>query len=471
VSTKKQPILKHWFTTGSVAFVASCGCSLPFTQNLAQSALIGLATMPGVAASRILSYRQRHQQINRQLERGKLRLNELQHRGEILNKQLDIRRKDYHAIEIQVAQLHSLAANLNGRIQIDRQQQQHLEQQLASLTLYCQEQQSFAMKLDRKIQDKQARLLEVETNFNTLKRESTQLQAEKIQLINTNDRAKISLKNIQSEIDRCFSAKQELEQQVRSLQSQQQLAGGSFDESIDTHQQIHQQQQLVLQELDLAIVERQNTHGNLIVEIARLEQVIAQKMAESIDREQQLIDTLQNISARELQSSSIESEVQAKQTQLDELLAEISNGHNEIEICNRDLKMTQVELSSKQAELDNLEFRIHAKLRSIDDIDLDLEKDLQTLEPQPPTISRNIESIDLAAAWHEKFIDNPHLPILQHIEKHGTITEAEASSKLGNARSVRQFANKLEEYTQDLPFSIRVESSPKGNRYLKETQN
>ena len=49
--------------------------------------------------------------------------------------------------------------------------------------------------------------------------------------------------------------------------------------------------------------------------------------------------------------------------------------------------------------------------------------------------------------------------------------EAEASSKLGNARSVRQFANKLAEYTPDLPFSIRVESSPKGNRYLKETQN
>jgi hypothetical protein len=48
---------------------------------------------------------------------------------------------------------------------------------------------------------------------------------------------------------------------------------------------------------------------------------------------------------------------------------------------------------------------------------------------------------------------------------------AEASSKLGNARSVRQFANKLEEYARDIPFSIRVESSPKGNRYLKEDRN
>ena len=93
------------------------------------------------------------------------------------------------------------------------------------------------------------------------------------------------------------------------------------------------------------------------------------------------------------------------------------------------------------------------------------------MEPKPPIISRGIELDVLAGEWYHKFIDNPHLIILQHIEKHGTITEAEASSKLGNARSVRQFANKLAEYTPDLPFSIRVESSPKGNRYLKETHN
>jgi hypothetical protein len=136
-------------------------------------------------------------------------------------------------------------------------------------------------------------------------------------------------------------------------------------------------------------------------------------------------------------------------------------------------------LSSKQAELDNLDLKVKARLQSIDEPDPWVAKDFQTIEPQPPTIvgvasqneNRHLDPIEIEGAWHDKFIDNPHLSILQHIEKHGTITDAEASNKLGNARSVRQFANKLEEYTQDLPFSIRVESSPKGNRYLKENQN
>jgi DNA repair exonuclease SbcCD ATPase subunit len=467
VSNKKHPLLKHWLTNCSVAFIVSCGCSLPFTQNLAESALIGLATIPGVAASRIFSLRQRHQQVNRQLERGKLRLNELQHRGEVLNKQLQVRGKDCQEIEIQVAQLHSLAANLSDRIQIDRIEHQHLEQQRAALTLYCQEQQGFAIKLDRKIQDKQARLLELETNFTNLKLESAQLQAARAQIVIASDRAKIALKNIQSEIERCSHVKQELERQIGVVQSQQQLEGENV---ASDDRQRYQQRQLALAEQDLVITERQNTHQSITTEIERLDRAIAQKTAELSEREDRLEGNLEIISAQELRVREVESEFQAKQVQLDELLVEILHQASELESRDRDLKMTQLELSSKQAELDNLEFRIHTKLRSIDEIDLDLAKDLQALAPQPPTILRNVV-VGLEGEWHEKFIDNPHLPVLQHIEKHGTITEAEASSKLGNARSVRQFANKLEEYTPDLPFSIRVESSPKGNRYLKETQN
>jgi chromosome segregation ATPase len=369
VSTKKYPIFKQWLTTGSVAFGASCGCSLPFTQNLAQSALIGLAAIPGVAVSTSVRSRQRQQQVNRQLERGKLRLNELQHRGEILNKQLRLRDKDRQEIEIRVAQLQSLAASLNDRINTDSQHYQQLEQQLASLAYYCQEQQSLATKLDRKIQEKQARSLEVDTNFNSLKVELDRLQSAKLQAIGAIDRAKISLSNIQSEIERCTATKQELGVEI----------------------------------------------------LARND---------------------------ELESSS-------------EYLAE--------RLQQRELNIAQLELSSRQAELDNLELKLQARIQEIDEIELG--KTLQAFEPKPPTIDRNIDSIAFTGAWHDKFIDNPHLPVLQHIEKHGTITEAEASSKLGNARSVRQFANKLEEYTPDLPFSIRVESSPKGNRYLKEIQN
>jgi chromosome segregation ATPase len=457
VSTKKYPILKQWLATGSVAFIASGGCSLPFTQNLAQSALVGLATLPGVAASKLARSRQRQQQVNRQLVRGKLRLNQLQHRGEIVNKQLRLGDKERQEIEIRVAQLQSLAASFKDRIDIDRQQYQQLEQQLASLTHYCQEQQALATKLDRKIQEKQALSLEVDTNFNSLKAELSQLQAAKLQAIGSIDRAKISLRNIQCEIKRCATTKQGLALELQQLQDRQQVDRGSCDRSLDRQHQL-------IYELDSAITSHQNTHQDLTLEVDRLVHLVA-------DREQKLAAVQQQLSETELA-------LKVKQVKLDELTAEILVRNNEIEsssdyltekLQRRESKIAQLELNSRQAELDNLELKIQAKLQEIDEIDL--SKNFHIFEPQTPKISRNIDTVAVDGTWHDKFIDNPHLTVLQHIEKHGTITEAEASSKLGNARSVRQFANKLEEYTPDIPFSIRVESSPKGNRYIKETQS
>ena len=459
--------------TGSIAFIASCGCSLPFTQNLAQSTLIGLATLPGVAASMTLRSRQRHQQVYRQLQQGKLRLHQLQHRGAILHEQLQLQGKDRQAIELRVAQLHSLAASLTDRIEVDRDRHQQLEQQLSSLTIYCEERQNLATNLDRKIQDKLAYRLEVDTDLNNLRSTLAHLQATQIQLTAAHDsqaeglyqQAKIELTDLQAEIARCAATKQELELNIQQLQSQQKIADGDFDESVE-------QKHLLLHQLDSAISDRVKDKQDLVAEIARLERIISEIMPELTIQDRQLVDTRSKLNDTEL-------ELQVKQAQLQDLAIEILNQHSEIEARDRASKMTQLELSSKQAELDNLEFKIQAKYQSMlpdrgftdDDRDPWLLKDIQNIEPQPPTISRDLDSIVLAGKWQDKFSDNPHLTILQHIEKHGTITEAEASSKLGNARSVRQFANKLEEYTPDLPFSIRVESSPKGNRYLKETQS
>jgi chromosome segregation ATPase len=435
--------------------------------------------MPGVAASVIVRSRQRQQQVHRQLERGKLRLHELQHRGAILNEQLQVRDKDRQEIELRVSQLHSLAANLTARLDRDRDRHQQLEQQLSALTIYCQEQQDLGANLDRKIQDKQASLLEVDTDLNILKLEFSQIQAAQIQLKGARvgvaspleNQARISLTDIQIQIDQNLATKQALELQIQQLQSQKVVEAGDLDKSIE-------QKHLRLNELDLAISNREKDRQDLAIEVDRLNNIIADKIPELTNQEQKLAETRSQLSDTELA-------LQAKQVQFDELVAKLSIENEALEerlrqredslnplsdqMLQRELRIAQLELNSRQAELDNLELKIHSKLRLIDEIDL--ENNLQILEPQPPKIDRDIDTIAVTGAWYDKFIDNPHLTVLKHIEKHGTITEAEASSKLGNARSVRQFANKLEEYAQDLPFSIRVESSPKGNRYLKEDRN
>jgi hypothetical protein len=473
VPTKQTSIVKNWFKIGSIAFGVSFGCALLFTQNLAQSALIVLATSPGVAASAIVSSRQRQRQPGQKNGRGRLRSTQLQQRDEILTQQLHQKEQDRQSIEARITQLHDLATNLTDRLDRDRERHQQLEQQLATCTNYCQEQENAAANLDRKIQDKQACLLEVDTELNTLKLELSQVQSAQIQLTGANDRAKQSLKDIQIQIDQSLVIKQDLELQIQQLQSHKAVENGEFDQSVD-------QKYLLLQELDLEISDQRKTRQDLTTEVERIDQLLIERAPELTIQSQQLVTT-------KLQLQEAELALQAKQVELDELAAIIlatqipEQPEDPIEqdplsdrLLQRELKIAQLELSSRQAELDNLEFKLQKKLESISELDLseiDLTDSFQAFEPQPPIVDREIDEITCLDEWYDKFVDNPHLTVLKHIEKHGTITESEASKKLGNARSVRQFANKLEEYAEDLPFSIRVESSPKGNRYLKEDRN
>jgi chromosome segregation ATPase len=425
-----------------------------------------MAAVPGVAASTIVRSRQRKRQIDQQLERGKLRLHQLQQRSGLLDRQLLVTGKERQAIEIRVAQLHTAAADLRAKINADRQQHQQLEQQLALVTIYYQEQQLCAEKLDRKTQEKQALALEVEAKLNLFKTEVAQLQADKLDLVNTTNRARISLRNIQDEIERYRAMESELALEIDRLHHPEAIDNDSFARSLE--------QQHLIQSLDLVIDDRKQLQADLTLVIDRLEQSIADKSTAANIKSQKLVEISSQLTAAE-------SELTAKQAQLDEISAQVIIKYNALQevkyaneatdilteqLTQREIKIADLELSSRKAELENLELKIQSRRQEIDRIDVDRHP--QTFEPKPPIVSREIELNTNEGEWHEKFIDNPHLSILQHIEKHGTITEAEASSKLGNARSVRQFANKLAEYTQDLPFSIRVESSPKGNRYLKE---
>jgi chromosome segregation ATPase len=310
-------MLKNWLTIGSVAFSIGSICALPFNRNLAQSALIGLATIPGAIASTTLRSRQRQVQINRQISYGKSRLNKLQKQGDIINQKLQVSERNRQSIEIQVQQLNNLAVGLHDRIDLHHQHHSHLEEQSISLTLHYQEQQEAVAKLELKIQDKQACLLETNGQLFDLR---SQLKSTELKL---------------------------------------------------------NQKQTRLEYLESQLV------------------IKSQAIADSDDR----------------------------------------------------LRSIQSKIVDRQTELANLEANVYHRNEQI-----------------------NIDNLLVGREWYHNFIDNPHLAILQHIEKHGAIAEAEASNKLGNPRSVRQFANKLEEYTQYLPFAIRVESSPQGNRYLKESQ-
>jgi chromosome segregation ATPase len=559
-------MLKNWLTIGSIAFGVSFACVLPFNRDLTQSALIGLATIPGTFAGTSIRSRQRRQQLHRQITSEISRLHGLRKQSETLARQLQITATERQSIEARVRQLNTLAVDLTDRLDRDRHYHTQLEQQLALTTIYTQEQDGIVEKLDLQISDKRAALLELGGQLSEIKLHlsATELELSKKQsrleyletesIVKTNeiaasnrslqvihadiavhqaeltnleaqlhthidefdDRELVNLRLQLNSLELAASEKQsilaDLESQV--LAKTTEIASSDRNLQITQAEIIERQAELanlesqlqvkiaeaskidldglriqlnslesasIAKQTQLASLESQLSVKNTEFESRERDLQLAQaelitRQAELANLESQLQSKIEEASqidivALRLQLNSIELQSREKQERLESLESQSIAKINEIAAINSNLELTQLELIDRRSELAELEAKIYAKLEEMDDVEIDLQIAMQKIEPRPPQISRSIDGSIAQGEWHQQFIDNPHLEILQHIEKHGAIAEAEVNHKLGNPRSVRQFANKLEEYTQYLPFAIRVESSPQGNRYLRDSHN
>jgi hypothetical protein len=74
------------------------------------------------------------------------------------------------------------------------------------------------------------------------------------------------------------------------------------------------------------------------------------------------------------------------------------------------------------------------------------------------------------SSWTEVVEDEGIRGVFIHIEKHGSITEAEIITMLGNARAARRFALNFDTYLIKLPFRVRSESNASGKRYVREEE-
>ena len=78
-----------------------------------------------------------------------------------------------------------------------------------------------------------------------------------------------------------------------------------------------------------------------------------------------------------------------------------------------------------------------------------------------PTIPSN--------AWQDSFEDENIRAVFIHLQRHGSVTENELTQFLGGARKARSFSLAFEEYLKKVPFSVRIETTASGKRYVKET--
>jgi hypothetical protein len=74
-----------------------------------------------------------------------------------------------------------------------------------------------------------------------------------------------------------------------------------------------------------------------------------------------------------------------------------------------------------------------------------------------------------SSAWQDSFEDENIRAVFIHLQRHGSVTENELTQFLGGARKARSFSLAFEEYLKKVPFSVRIETTASGKRYVKET--
>ncbi len=71
--------------------------------------------------------------------------------------------------------------------------------------------------------------------------------------------------------------------------------------------------------------------------------------------------------------------------------------------------------------------------------------------------------------WQDRFDDQAICGVFLHLQEHGSITEQELNQMLGSPRHVRRFALGFDTYVQQVPFSVRIETTSSGKRYVKHS--
>ncbi|PSB54731.1 hypothetical protein [Chamaesiphon polymorphus] len=198
-----------------------------------------------------------------------------------------------------------------------------------------------------------------------------------------------------------------------------------------------------------------------------LQSEIATQQVERNELQQQLYTLEEQQEQKSIENNKLDRSIKSRQSAIDELELEIKHRHQDKEDIN--YKIIELEDSIFFASGHNVDDSLNINIVDLYRQWQSTNKQISDLKEQISKLKQEKELLQYKK-WQEHLIfkSNPHLQILEHIDRHEVITESEVNHRLDNSRASRQFANRLREYSLHLPFSVKVESSASGSRYVKE---
>lgn len=329
-----------------------------------------------------------------------------------------------------------------------QQQQQSLQQAISDLLLQKQDQKILLDQLGVNISTKQNKLIKLDTEIRERQADLDKIAIDLVQsearnqsAINSVQGSKLALTNIQEKIRQDSAIKEELKLEITYLQNKE----GNLQAEIASHKvDLSETQQ------QISVLEEQREQISVAVN----------ELNRSIEDQNSSLDDLNLEICNRLQ---VKQDIDSQIAELDQTITLFSGRKmgEALSIGSADLYKRWQQVNQQVSEIEDGMTRPLIAVESLDRLLEDEKAPSESIE----TVSSITDE-----KWEYHFKDNPHLPVLKHIDAYDVVTESEAFVILGNNGTLlRQFANRFRQYNQNLPFSIRrVEILNSGSRYVKE---
>ncbi len=331
-------MFKNWFLIAGVSCGVGFGSTFLISRNLQQSAWAGLGTVPAVAASLTILSRQRQEEIERQVAKSRLSLDDLQREEQLVKEQLQIRKSSCQKIIVGGQELQTAFTQLKQDVNRYREEQAGLEREINSLVLQRQAQESSLVRLDAKVVARQ-------NNLQTTQAELALIQTQRQSAIDSAKQSNLELQSVREKIRQYSVTKEQLGFQLTDLQNQAQ--------SLQT--------KLVNREVDLRgieyhILQMEERRDRVAIAIVDLDGSLEQKQSllQDIDRDrqqqqaliQEISDLLLEKQDREVLLGELVVNITVKQNIIFELDTEVSEGQANLDRISIDLVQIEAQRQS-----------------------------------------------------------------------------------------------------------------------------
>jgi chromosome segregation ATPase len=331
-------MFKNWFLIAGVSCGVGFGSTFLISRNLQQSAWAGLGTVPAVAASLTILSRQRQEEIDRQVAKSRLSLDDLQREEQLVKEQLQIRKSSCQKIIVGGQELQTAFTQLKQDVNRYREEQAGLEREINSLVLQRQAQESSLVRLDAKVVDRQ-------NNLQTTQAELALIQTQRQSAIDSAKQSNLELQSVREKIRQYSVTKEQLGFQLTDLQNQaQSLQTKLIDREVD------------LRGIEYHILQMEERHDRVAIAIVELDGSLEQKQSllQDIDRDrqqqqaliQEISDLLLEKQDREVLLGELVVNITVKQNILFELDAEVSEGQANLDRISIDLVQIEAQRQS-----------------------------------------------------------------------------------------------------------------------------